>query len=151
MRISTSAILVSICSLTLVSCASVPQQDQLMTGIDTTTMTQATATKRATSDPVCVNFYNNVASFQKQAAKSKGGQNFLASVGINVLAAVATQGIVPTGIGSTAGRVAAYSAASSVTSQGSRIAIKQLSSSNRADKKIIEAAAQIGCPVSIAP
>ncbi len=151
MRISTSTVLVSLFSLTLASCASVPQQDQLMAGIDTSKLSQGPVTKLAVSDPVCVNFYNNVTDFQKQAAKSKGGQNFLASMGINVLAAVATQGIVPAGISSTAGRVAAHSAASSITAQGGRIAIRELNSSDRADAKIIEAAAQLGCPVAVKP
>jgi len=148
----TSTLLLSTLALSLASCASVPQPDQLLTGIDTTKMAQGAAvTKRAPTDPVCADFYNNVNEFQKQAQKNKGGQNFLASLGLNVAAAVATQGLVPSGIGSTTGRVAAYSAASSVTSQGSRIALRELSSSDRADAKIIEVAGQIGCPVVIKP
>jgi len=152
MRFSTSTLIISALTLMLASCASVPQQDNLLAGIDTSKLSaQAPTTKRATSDPVCTEFYNNVNTFEKQAQKAKGGKNFLASMGLNVVAAVATQGIVPAGIGSTAGRVAAYSAASSVTSQGTRIALRQLNSSDRADAKIIDVANQIGCPVSIKP
>jgi len=151
MRLNTSTILISGLTVTLASCASVPSQNQLMAGIDASKISPTGASKLAATDQTCVNFYNNVTNFQKQAQKAKGGQNFLASLGLNVITAVATQGLVPAGIGSTAGRVAAYSAASSVTSQGSRIALRQLNSSNRADAKIIEAASQIGCPVSISP
>jgi len=151
MRFSATPLIISGMALALASCASVPQQNQLLAGIDATKVTANPATKLSPSDATCVNFYNNVNSFQKQAQKAKGGQNFLASLGLNVVAAVATRGLVPAGIGSTAGRVAAYSAASSVTSQGTRIALRELNSSDRADAKIIEVANQIGCPVAIRP
>lgn len=151
MRTLQSSLLVSLFTLSLVSCASVPQQDQLMAGIDSSKISQGAVTKLTATDPVCVSFYNNVNEFQRQAQKSQGGKNFMSSLGLNVLASVATAGLVPAGIGSQVGRAAAYSAASSVTSQGSRIAIRELNSSDRADAKIIESAAQIGCPVAISP
>lgn len=150
MRLKTSTLLVSVLALSLASCASVPSQNQLMAGIDSSKITQGSATKLASTDATCVNFYNNVNEFQKQAAKAKGGQNFMASLGLNVLASVATAGIIPAGL-SPVGQVAASSAASSVTSQGNQIALRQLNSSDRADAKIIETAAQIGCPVSVSP
>jgi len=152
MRLQTSTLLVSILALSLASCASVPQQDQLLSGIDATKLAQSPSTKLSPTDATCVDFYNNVTAFQKQAQKSKGGQNFMAALGLNVIASVATAGLIPAaGIGSTVGRVAAYSAASSVTSQGSRIALRELNSSDRADAKIIEVADQIGCPVVVSP
>ncbi len=151
MRLIPSTLLVSTLAFTLASCASVPRQDQLLTGIDATKLAQGSVTKLSATDTTCVDFYNNVTEFQKQAQKSKGGQNFLASLGLNVVAAVATQGIIPAGITSTAGRVAVASAASSVTSQGTRIALRELNSSDRADAKIIEVAGQIGCPVVVSP
>lgn len=149
MRTLSSSLLISFFTLSLVSCASVPQQDQLMAGIDSSKISQGTATKRTPTDPVCVNFYNNVNEFQKQAQKSKSGNNFMSSLGLNVLASVATAGLVPAGIGGQVGRAAAYSAAGSVTAQGKKIAIRELNSSDRADAKIIESAAQVGCPVAI--
>lgn len=147
-------LLISALSFTLVACASVPQQDQLLTGIDQTALTtgnQAAPVQRAASDAVCVDFYENVNSFYAQAKKSQGGKNFLGSLGLNVASAVLTQGLMPAGITSTAGRVAVGSAISSATSQGSQIALRELNSSNRADAKIIEVAAEIGCPVNITP
>lgn len=151
MRTLQSSLLVSLFTLSLVSCASVPQQGQLMTGIDASKISQGTVTQLSPTDPTCVNFYNNVNEFQKQAQKSQGGKNFMSALGLNVLVSVATAGLVPAGIGSTVGRVAATSAASSVTSQGGRIAIRELNSSDRADAKIIESAALIGCPVALSP
>lgn len=149
MRTLHSSLLVSLFTLSLVSCASVPQQSELMTGIDSSKISQGVVTKRTTTDPVCVNFYNNVNEFQKQAQKSQNGNNFMSSLGLNVLVSVATAGLVPAGIGSQAGRAAAYAAAGSVTSQGKRIAIRELNSSDRADAKIIESAEQLGCPVAV--
>ena len=105
-------------SLTLAACASVPQQDQLLTGIDQTALAadpQAAPVKRAAIDAVCVDFYENVNNFYAQAQKSQGGKNFLGSVGLSVASAVLTQGLIPSGISSTAGRVAVDSAISSAT------------------------------------
>lgn len=154
MRNLPAVILVSLFTLSLVSCASVPKQDQLMAGIDSSKISPVTAkgtvTQRATTDPVCVSFYDNVNEFEKQAQKSKKGNQFMSSLGLNVLASVATAGIIPSGLG-TVGNAAVYSAAGSVTAQGKQIAIRQLNSSDRADAKIIETAAQLGCPVAIAP
>lgn len=149
MRSLQSSLLVSLFTLSLVSCASVPQQSQLLSGIDASKISQGTVTQLASTDPTCVNFYNNVNQFQQQAQKSQGSKNFMSALGLNVLVSVATAGLVPAGIGSQVGRVAAASAASSVTSQGARVAIRELNSSDRADAKIIESAAQIGCPVAI--
>lgn len=150
MRTLQSSLLVSLLTLSLVSCASVPQQGQLMAGIDASKISQGSATKLTPSDPTCVNFYNNVNEFQRQAQKSQGSKNFVSSLGLNVLVSVATAGLIPPGVG-TVGRAAAVSATSSVTSQGGRIAMRELNSSNRADAKIIESAALIGCPVALSP
>lgn len=152
MRLQTSAIILSTLSLSLASCASVPRQDQLLTGIDATTLAadaQGETVALQASNPVCVDFYDNVNTFQAEAQKSQGGKNFMSSLGLNVVAAVVTQGLIPPGL-SSAGRVAASTAASSITSQGSEIAIRELNSSDRADAIIIETASQIGCPVNIA-
>lgn len=147
-------LLLSTLSLTLAACASMPQQDQLLANIDPSalqTAPQAAPIKRATTDPVCVEFYENVNRFYAQAQKSPGEKSFLGAVGINVVSAVITQGLIPSGISSTAGRVAMGSAINTATSQGSQIALRELKSSNRADARIIEVAAEIGCPVNIVP
>lgn len=149
-----SLLFISALSLSLASCASVPQQSQLLTGIDQTVLSasaKSSPVQRTASDAVCVDFYENVNSFYAQAQKSQGGKNFFSAIGLNVAASVLTAGLIPPGISSTAGRVAVGSAIGSATSQGSRIALRQLNSSDRADAKIIETAAEIGCPVNIAP
>lgn len=149
-----SLVLLSALSLSLASCASVPQQDQLLTGIDQTAFSANAKTapvQRTASDAVCVEFYENVNNFYAQAQKSQGGKNFFSAIGLNVAASVLTAGLIPSGISSTAGRVAVGSAIGSATSQGSQIALRELNSSDRADAKIIETAAEIGCPVNIKP
>jgi len=101
MRRIVSTLLVSSLALTLASCASVPSQDQLVSGIDQTKLAQTTTTKRLASDPVCTDFYSNIAEFQKSAQ-----------------------------------------AAGAVASQGNRMVLRELRSSKRADKKIIDVADQ---------
>lgn len=143
--------LVSGLSLSLASCASLPSDEQLVSGIDKTQLAQMTATKRTISDPVCVDFYNNINEYQNQVQASKGRRNFINRLGLNVASAVLVGQVVPSGIGSRAGRIAAYSAAGTATSQGSRMALRELNSSDRADAKIIDVAADLGCPVKIKP
>jgi len=151
MRRSLTLLLTSAVALSLSACASVPSQTQLMSGIDKTQLTQTAAKTRSATDPVCVDFYNNVVEYQKKAQASKGSQNFLARLGLNVAAALLTQQIIPTGIASETGRIATQVAAGSAVSQGTNIALRELNSTNRADAKIIEVASEIGCPVNIAP
>ena len=152
MRPLISALSLSALVLTLASCASVPSQDKLLTGIDQTQFAQgATKTARAATDPVCVDFYANVADFEKNAQSNKGMKNFFSTLGLNVASAVVARSVIPAGVGNQAARVAASSAATSVTSVGRQAALRELNSSNRADAKIIEVAGEIGCPVNIKP
>lgn len=151
MRRIVSTLLVSSLALTLASCASVPSQDQLVSGIDQTKLAQTTTTKRLASDPVCTDFYSNIAEFQKSAQSNTGTKNFLSSLGLSVASAVLVGQVVPSGISSTTGRLAAYSAAGAVASQGNRMVLRELRSSKRADKKIIDVADQLGCPVTVVP
>lgn len=144
-------LLVTGLSLSLASCSSVPSQDRLVSGIDKTQLSQSTTTKRAVSDPVCVDFYTNVAEYQKEAQSNQGKRSFFNQLGMNVVSAVALRQVVPSGIGGQTGQVAAYSAAGTAASQGKSMALRELNSSDRADAKIIEVAADIGCPVTVAP
>ena len=152
MRLTSATLLFSLFALGLTSCASMPTQDKLFSGIDTTKLAATSATtKLSGTDPTCVSFYENVNSYYQQAQKAKGGQQFVSSLGLNVVASLLTRGLIPSGISSTAGQIAASSAASSVTSQGTQIALRELNSTDGADAKIIAAANQIGCPVAIQP
>jgi len=152
MRPLISALSLSALVLTLASCASVPSQDKLLAGIDQTQFAQgATKTARAATDPVCVDFYANVTDFEKRAQSNQGTKNFFSRLGADVASAVVTTAIVPSGIASQTGRVAARSAANSATRSGKNAALRELNSSDRADAKIIEVAEEIGCPVNIKP
>lgn len=143
-------LLISGLSLSLAACSSVPSQDRLVTGIDKTQLTQGTTSKRAASDPVCVEFYSNVEEYEKEAADSKNKRSFFNRLGLNVASSVALGQIDP-GIGNRTAQIATRSAAGTVTSTGKQVALRELNSSDRADAKIIEVAGDIGCPVNIKP
>jgi len=151
MRSITTTFILSACVLSLAACASVPSQNDLIAGIDQSKLTQGASKTLSTTDPTCVDFYKNVAEFHKKAQSGSSTKNFFTSLGVNVASAVVASQVVPSDITSQTGRVAAYAAAGSVTSQGSRIAIRELNSSDRADAKIIEVAQELGCPVAIKP
>lgn len=137
-------------ALMLTACASTPPSRTLLTGIDSSAVTKsadASQIVRTAADPVCVQFYNNAVDFAKQAAQPNRGGQVLAATGLSVLAAVATNGLF-SGIGSTTGQIAAQAATSQLIFQGGGAALSGLNASNGADKKIIEAAESLGCPVN---
>lgn len=140
----------SILLLSLSACSTVPNSSTLMSGIDEAQLSKvAPDTVRAASDPVCVSFYENAKTYIAQANKPNPGQNFMKSLGISVLAGVVTGGLVPAGLGSV-GQVAASQAVSTTVTQGSGMALQGLKSNSPVSAKITEAAAEIGCPMSIA-
>ena len=151
MRPLTSTLLITAFTLSLASCSTVPRQDDLISGIDKTQLAQNASKARLPTDPVCVDFYSNVTEFQKQAQSNRSTRNFFSSIGLNVASAVVANQVVPAGIGNQTGRIAANTAARSATNTGSRIALRELNSSDRADAKVIEVANEIGCPVNVKP
>jgi len=147
MRRLTSTLIASTLVLTLTACASVPSDDQLFSGIDKTQIAQAPVAQRLETDPVCVDFYKNVTRYQQTAKPASGGQNFLTYLGLSVGAAVLTQELIGSSIRDRTARVAAFTAASVGTAFGTRAVIRDLNSSKRGDAKIIDTAAEIGCPI----
>ena len=150
MRRTTSTLVISALALTLASCASVPSQNDLMAGIDKTQLAPGTAKTRTPGDPVCVDFYSNVAEFRRKAQSPSSTSKFFKSLGANVASAVVVSQVIPSGISPTS-RAAVSAAASTATTAGREIALEELNSSDRADAKIIDVAEEIGCPVNIAP
>ena len=138
-------------TLSLVTaCASTPPTSTLLTGIDSSNVTKTADTTNVTrtaSDPVCTQFYANAVDFSKQAAKPNPGGQLLAATGISVLASVVTNGLF-TGIGSATGQIAAQTAANQVIYTGGSAALSGLNAANSADKKIIDMAQSLGCPVN---
>ena len=144
-----TAIVTSLACVSLCACSSVPKSSTLMTGIDKTQLTQTTAgALRAPTDPVCVNFYDNVQTYVAAANKPNPGRNLLTSLGVGVLASVATAGLVPSGLG-TVGRVAASQAVNTTVYQGSGMVLRGMKANSGPGAKISEAAAEIGCPISL--
>ena len=133
----------------LTACATAPKTETLMAGIPpiATEKPLADGALRAETDPVCVNFYKNTATYVSEANKPNPGGQFLKTVGISVLAGVATGGIASSGINSTIGQIAAQQAASTAVFQGSNLALNGVKKSG-VQSKISAAAEQISCPIS---
>lgn len=150
MKRSLSALtLSSIYAIGLTACATAPKTETLMTGISPAVMAKplAAGQMRVETDPVCVNFYKNARTFAAASNKPNPGGQFLKTVGISVLAGVATGGIVNSGINSTVGRIAAQQAASTAVYQGSNLALNGAKKSG-IQSKISAAAEEISCPIS---
>lgn len=133
----------------LTACATAPKAETLMTGISPTAISKPlpAGQMRAETDPICVNFYKNSRTFIAESNKPDPGGNFLKTVGIGVLAGVATGGIATSGINSTVGRIAAAQAANTAVHQGSNLALQGAKKSS-IQAKISKAAEQISCPVN---
>lgn len=146
-----TSVISSLVFVSLSACSSVPKSSTLMTGIDKTQLTQsAPGTSRTATDPVCIRFYDNVKTYVAAANKPNHGRNFLTSLGVGVIASAATAGIVPSGLG-TVGRVAASQAVNATVYAGSGMVLRGIKANSGQGTKISEAAAEIGCPISLAP
>ena len=133
----------------LSACATAPKTETLMTGISPKAMstTLPAGQMRAETDPVCASFYKNAQTYIAASNKPNPGGQFLKTVGISVLAGVATGGIASSGISSTVGQIAAQQAASAAVFQGSNLALNGAKKSS-VQSKISTAAEQISCPIS---
>ncbi len=137
----------------LMACSTTPPSATLLTGLQASDIEAKPANldvngQRLASDPVCQGFYANAVNFSKAANRPNPGGRVLAATGLSVLAAVATNGILG-GVGTGVGGVAAQTAASQLIFTGGDAAISGLNASRGPDKKIIEKAAEINCPVSV--
>jgi len=133
----------------LTACATAPKAETLMAGISPTAVAKplADGQLRPETDPICVSFYKNAQTYIAESNKPDPGGNFLKSVGISVLAGVATGGIATSGISSTVGQIAAQQATSAAIYQGSNLAL-QGSKKSGIQSKISAAAEQVSCPVN---
>lgn len=133
----------------LTACATAPKAETLMTGISPTAMSKplAEGEMRLETDPVCMSFYENAQVYVAEANKPDPGGQFLKTLGISVLAGVATGGIASSGINSTVGQIAAQQVASTAVYQGSNLALNGAKKSG-VQGKVSAAAEQINCPIS---
>lgn len=148
-RSLTTFALSSFCMVSIAACASAPKTSTLMTGIspDDVSKTYTAGQMRAATDPVCVNFYSNAKTYLAAANKPNQGKNMVTSLGLGILASVATGGM--TGIGSGIGQMAARQTVSAVVTQGGRMALKGMESNSGPGKNIVKVAEELQCPVSI--
>jgi len=135
--------------VSLTACATAPKAETLMAGIPATETAKphAEGEMRDAADPVCVSFYKNARTYAAEANKPNPGGQFLKTLGISVLAGVATGGIASSGINSTVGQIAAQQAANSAIYQGSNLALNGAKKSG-VQSKISDAAEEISCPIS---
>lgn len=141
----------AVSALSLSACATAPKAETLMAGISPADAAapMAAGQMRSENDPVCVNFYDNAETYLAAANKPNHGKNFLTSVGISVLAGVATGGIASSGINSTVGQIAAQQATSTAIYQGSTLALKGMSAKSGPGAKVVKAAGELRCPINI--
>ena len=139
----------------LTACASTPSSNILLTGISDADLAAKPANVdvnglRAASDPVCVQFYENSVAFARAAETKQPNPwgQFAAATGISVAAAVLTNGLFRDS-GNSVGAIAARSATSQAIFIGSNQALSGLNSSRGSDKKIIEQAEKLSCPVNV--
>lgn len=135
--------------VSLTACATAPKAETLMAGISPTAIGKplADGQLRADTDPVCVDFYKNAQTFIAESNRPDPGGRFLKSIGISVLAGVATGGIAGSGINSTVGQIAAQQATSTAVFQGSNLALNDAKKKG-VRSKITAAAEEISCPVN---
>lgn len=148
-RLSASAL----CMAALAGCASTPNSSTLLTGISPVeaAKTFPAGQPRLATDPVCQTFYANTRTFIAGSKNPGAGSRFLTSMGVSVLSSLAFSAIPTAGISSTAGRIAAQSAAGSAIAQGSRYTINEVKKSSAPGVKISKAAEELNCPVAFAP
>ena len=133
----------------LTACATAPKAETLTAGLSPTAIAKPLpdGQLRAETDPICVGFYENTKTFIAESNKPDPGGNFLKTLGISVLAGVATGGVASSGINSTVGRIAAAQVASTAVYQGSNFALSGVKKSG-VQGKISAAAAEVSCPIS---
>jgi len=138
----------------LTACSTTPPSSTLLNGISAADIAAKPSNVdvnglRAASDPVCQTFYANSVTFAKAASRPSPGGQILAATGISVLASVATNGLLG-GVGNSVGGIAAQTATSQLIYSGGNVALSGLNASRTGDKRIIEKAAEINCPVNLA-
>lgn len=146
MRRAFSTLIVPLAALSLASCASVPADGELTAGIAPAQMVEGDVKRRLETDPVCGQFYDNVANFDKTAKKPSRFEHLMGVVGVRVASAVITDKVARNTRGRTK-RIAAYTAVGTATSYGGHMLLNDLQSTKRADKKIIATAHKLGCPI----
>jgi len=145
---------VAVSAVLLSACASTPPSSTLLTGISAADLAAKPSSVdvnglRATTDPVCVQFYENAVGFASASSNPQPNPftQILTATGVSVLASVVTNGVI--GGGNGVGDIAARSATSQLIFTGGSNALSGLNASRGPDKKIIAQAAEINCPVNL--
>jgi len=142
MRISSRLVLTSIPALLLISaCSTVPSTKSLTDGLTPDKLSKQSQ-MRASNDPICTEFYENVIVAANKSAKAKRTNAQMASAGVSVATVLA--GVGPLGA------MATRSAAGVLIGRS----VKDVSSTtfnpeNKFDRRIIETAADLQCPVIV--
>jgi len=146
MRLLTTTLFVSALTLSLASCRTGPNQNQLYSGMDKTQLSQNALKTRLATDPICVRFYSNATKYNKQVRSNRVGSSNIAT-GLYLASALRAKQSTPSGTANQSGTTAANAAAT--INNGSHIMLRALNPSKVNDVKVIEVANKIGCPVNI--
>lgn len=151
MRRFSALALSSLYAITLTACATAPKAETLTAGISPADISKPMAEGeiRKVDDPICVSFYKNAQGYVQAASKPNQGANFLTSLGLSVLAGVATGGIATSGINNTVGQIAVQQVASTAIYQGGGLAIQGLKKDKGPGATITKTADELRCPVTL--
>jgi len=128
----------------LAACSTVPSSKVLMDGVDVKAAKTLPAgtTMRAQSDPICTQYYTNVFEAARKAAKAKQNNKRFAATGVSIATSMIGLGPV--------GSVATSGAAQIALAQSPNIvATTQFDPEKSFDKKIIDGANELKCPISV--
>jgi len=140
MRISSPLLALTTMAM-LSACSTVPSMSALTEGIDTK-QTGTQKQVRVSNDPVCLEFYENVITAAEKSAKAKRTNAQMASAGVSI--ATIASGLGPLG------SIATQSAARVLISRSvNDVSTTELDPENKFDRRIIEAAGEVNCPVKI--
>lgn len=140
MRISMPIIAIATIAV-LSACTTVPKMKSLTEGIDADQLGTEKQV-RVSNDPVCLEFYENVIDAAAKSAKAKRTNAQMASAGVSIASMAA--GLGPLGSMATQGaaRVLINRSVNDVSST-------EFDPENKFDKRIIDAANEVNCPVKI--
>ncbi len=126
----------------LSACSTVPKTTSLTDGIDFSKSVNKPGVPLASDDPICTAFYRNIIDAAVKSQKAKRSNAQLASTGASVLTSMVGLGPVGSMATSSAARIA-------INQQISDVSRTEFDPKKKFDRKIIETAKTVGCPVSI--
>lgn len=137
------------CQTTGPTATSATPQQQLFSSIQASKYDGTLAAmQRTAEDPVCLQFYGNAAQYLARNKSSGGGSGIIKTVGLGILAGVASGGVSAIGIGSAFIETAVASTANQIVFQGGQKILSDTAGPKTADPmlNVSASAERLGCP-----